>query len=367
MNGKQEWPKVLRVVWLTGGLVAVNEPEVLDVQLKTGPIGRRLATLRIPSFSSLFHALNAFGFSVVGTTFVSDSKQLEGIQATEFRAYGNNSDWPVWNTWQKWRQVVSAANRKCESQLMDVASRISAGLEYSELRLNDLAMSYSEQLHGQVYKRPTKSYQRFRDTNGPAVYKDIHALFWEMAVLRDVLAQFIALFCLSRSDITTLSSLLKSLNKLPSTDPVAQEIAGISNRDHLQGWLARFGSYRDCFTHSAPLQLASGFAFAVRDTRTLTNSSRVPQIYHALPEDPDDIRAKRSKGILFNSPESMNAASARKYDRSREPDALEYLHDSLCRLTDLANRLISRSPIKPEPVILTKDDIIGEITVTHGD
>jgi len=132
---------------------------------------------------------------------------------------------------------------------------------------------------------------------GPSVYKDIHALFWEMAVLRDVLSEFIAAFCLGRNDATTLSGLLRSLNKAPSTDSFAEEVDRISDRNSSQGWLARFGSYRDCFTHSAPLDLVSGFAFAIQDMLILKNSS-IPQIYYPLPEDPDGPHAENALRVF---------------------------------------------------------------------
>lgn len=137
---------------------------------------------------------------------------------------------------------------------MDVASRIAAGLEYSEMRLYDLAMSYSAQLHSHLKNDAPKPYQEFKDTMSPSVYKDIHALFWEMAVLRDALAEFIAVFCLKQSDATTLSGLLRSLKKISSLDDLAAEILTICDGAESTGWLGRFGSYRDCFTHSAPLE-----------------------------------------------------------------------------------------------------------------
>jgi hypothetical protein len=54
----------------------------------------------------------------------------------------------------------------------------------------------------------------------------------------------------------------------------------------------------------------------------------------------------------------------RKRERSTEPDALEYLHGCLYRFTDLAARLMCRSPLAPRPVIITKQDIIGDIKVS---
>ncbi len=365
MSPEQAWPIALRLVWLTGGLVAVNEPEKPDVHIKSNVRGRTFAEFRINSYSALFTELRSLGFLIIGTTFITDEEQLEGFRPPEFRAAGPVGGWPAWDARQQWRQIVFASGRKQQLRLMDVASRISAGLQYSEMRLYDLAVSYSGQLHGLLHTGEAKPYQAFKDTNSPAVYKNIHALFWEMAVLRDALSEFIAVFCLGRDDATTLSGLLKSLNKNPSTDSSAEEVRRISDRDSSQGWLARFGSYRDCFTHSAPLNLVSGSAFVVQDQLILKNSSSIPQIYYPLPEDPDDLMRDRARSVPFDPANRVNAAEARKHDRAKEPDAFEYLHCRLCQFTDLATRLILRSPIAPEPIVLSKDDIIGEVRVIH--
>ena len=365
MDVKQEWPFSLRLVWLTGGLVALNEPEDRNVHVRSHVLGRTFFSFSIASYPSLFAALKSLGFLIIGTTFVTDEKQLQGLRAPEFRAAGLRGGWSTWDACQHWRQIMFAASGQREMRLIDVASRIAAGLQHSEMRLYDLALSYSGQLHSHLSRDEPKLYQAFKDTNGPAVYKDIHALFWEMAVLRDVLAEFIAVFCLGRSDATTLSGLLRSLKKSPSSDQIAIEIVRISDHKTSSAWLARFGSYRDCFTHSAPLELASGFAFTIQDLHTLQNGLAVPQIYYALPESPDTLMGNRAQGLLFRSPDEIAAETVRKRERTKEPDALEYLHNCLGQLTDLAERLVSRSPVAPQPMTFGKDDIIGEIKISR--
>jgi hypothetical protein len=230
-------------------------------------------------------------------------------------------------------------------------------------RLHDLGNSYGKQLHGRVERQDPEPYVRFNDTFSSTVYKDIHSMFWEMAVLRDVLAEFIAVFCLGRSDATTLSGLLRSLNKSSSADAFAEEVQRIANSKSPEGWLGRFGSYRDCFTHSAPLNLVTGSAFAIQDQLVLKDSSSVPQIYYPLPAHPDDLMRERAKGVAFDPSSSSDPTRREKPDRAKDPDAPEYLHGCLCQLTDIATRLVARSPVAPEPIALTKDDIIGEIKV----
>ena len=98
----------------------------------------------------------------------------------------------------------------------------------------------------------------------------------------------------------------------------------------------------------------------------MKNASPIPQIYYPLPEDPDDLMRNRARGVPFDRANETKAARPRKRDRAKEPDALEYLHGRLCELTDLAARLILRSPIAPEPIVFSKDDIIGEVRIVQG-
>lgn len=365
MESQKDWPLALRYVWLTGGLVAINAPESDEVLIKTHVDGHSLCRFNIPAFGAIFPSLRRLGFRIIGTTFITDHKQLEGLRAPEFRTAGLDRGWPVWDVFIQWRQITTAASRENAMRLMDIASRIAAGFEFSEMRLCDLAMAYSAQLYSHFDPCEEKDYQAFQDTNSPAVYKAIHSMFWEMAVLRDVLAEFIAFFCLSRSEATTLGGLRRSLNAHSSGDPFADEIMAISCKDPL-GWLAKFGSYRDCFTHSAPLHQAAGITFAVQDRIVLPNGMVVPQIYYALPADPAEISKRRAKGALFETFKELAIAAARRHDRAKEPDALQYLHSCLCQLTDLAARLVGRSPIAPRPIVLTKDDIIGKVEVTQS-
>lgn len=364
MNKNAVWPPALRVVFLTGGLVAVSEPQTTIVTIQTNVIGRRIAQFQIPNYWAIFPNLKALGFKVIGATFITGSDQLEGTRAPEFRTAGLNGSWPLWDTFQKWRNIVSASAKANNMRLLDIASRIAGGLQMSELRLHDLSMSYSSQLHAHLKNDPPKEKQSFTDTFSPGVYKDIHSLFWEMAVLRDVLAQFIATFCLAREGITTASSLRKSLKKSPSADVDANEFFKVTDKD-TSGWMASFGAYRDCFTHSAPLHEVEGMAWAVQDLVPLTNGSNVPQLYYPLPSDAEELSSRRAKGPLFASFKEMVQNASRTRERSNEPDALEYLHNCLCRFTDLATRLIQRSPLAPQVVVLTKEDIIGEITVNQ--
>lgn len=364
MNTENNWPVAFRFVWLYGGLVAVNEPHSNIVSIQTSVNGRKLDVFTTPTYGDVFLVLKLRGFQIIGVTFVTDAAQVEGTRAQVFRMAGLERGWPLWDAFQAWRNIVSAAAKANDMRLLDISSRIASGLQFSEMRLCDLAMSYSAQLHAYLKDGAPKEIQAFKDTLSFGVYKDIHSLFWEMAVLRDVLAQFVAIFCLERNEISTLSGLRKSLKKDPSIDVEASEFLRSSEKN-TGGWMAQFSAYRDCFTHSAPLHEVEGVSWAIQDLLTLKDGHTVPRIYYPLPHDAEELSRRRAKGPLFSSFEDMVMSAGRKRERSSEPDALEYLHSCLLRFTDLATRLIRRSPLSPRPMVITKQDIIGDIKVSY--
>ncbi len=178
---------------------------------------------------------------------------------------------------------------------MDVAARLTSGFTYSELRLHDLAESYAIQLRGLGRWSAIKEwqeYQDYSDLNSPRVYKNIHALFWEMAVLRDVLAEFAAKFCFSMRGVTMLSSLAKMLRKSLNRDELAEAFLSATSQ---KGWLRSFTEYRNFFTHVMPLQEMTDADFAVQDLRRLASGLEIPQMYYPLPQDIEKARRELLK------------------------------------------------------------------------
>lgn len=250
--------------------------------------------------------------------------------------------------------------------LMDVASRIAIGLNYNEMRLLDLVEAYSIQLRGRLYKDTPKEYTRFQDTNSFSVYKAIHALFWEMAVLRDTLAEFSAKFCFG-SQLNTIRGLTKELKKNPNhIDPLAKQLLEETDLE-TGGWLAIFTEYRNLFTHSAPMEQVAGIVFAVQDKRILSPDLSIPQIYYPLPANVAELARRRSRGPLFETfKELVDATSGHRPERGTEPDALEYLHNCFNKLTELAASLITRSPIAGKPICFSPENMIGKVRYTNA-
>jgi hypothetical protein len=364
VDPSKQWPYAARIVWLTGGIVAHNNPGA-EVDVCVGSNGPVLSRFSISSYGALFEFLKKQGYLIVGATFFVHTDEVAGLRPPEFRMAGFRSGWPLWSLRQQWRQIAFAAGKRNEMLLMNLASRISFGLEYGQIRLYDLVAAYAAQLGARSHGSTPSHYERFKDLNSREVYKAIHALFWELAVLRDALAEFAAAFCLSRPRVKTVAELLRSLRTQASTDPIAQEIESMADRSR-GGWLSRFTSYRNFFTHVSPMEWASGVAFTVQDSRRINDQLTVPQIYYPLPRDIEGLTDERSRGVFFSTMAALAQASARQPDRLFDPDALEYLHICLNHFVDFAAKLLLRSPLAPTPIRFTEEDLVGEIKWSPG-
>lgn len=364
MNSDSGWKNVARIVWGSGGTVPVCQPGP-NVQITTGVMGKQVAAYVIGAYGLLFESLRHRGFHVVGVTFVQHPDEVDQLYPAHFRAAGLSRGWRVWDVKQRWDQIAFAASRAGRLDLMDIASRLGAGFQYSEMRLHDVAEAYGIQLRAYTHGTDVREYQAFSDRNSARVYKTIHALFWELAVLRDALAEFAATFCLSITGVRTLRGLIKELRRMSLSDPLATTFLSAASQDS-EGWLSLFTDYRNFFTHIAPMQQAAHAAYTIQDMRQLAGGLQVPQMYYPLPQDIRQLGRKRSQGILPSSLEELAKQSFRRRSREVEPDALEYLHRCLDHFAALAESLIVRSPIAPVPVTLTADDIIGPITVHVG-
>ncbi len=358
-SSNNDWPHVCRIVWLCGGLVAVNEPGS-HVNIRAGVNGPIFYTLQLPSYGSLFHILVQVGFTVMGATFIQDTDEMRGIRPPEFRAWVGS--WRVSDLHQQWRQVAHTAAQTNEMVLLDVASRIASELMYCEMRLLNLTEAYSAQLFGRAQQGVLKEFERFEDLNSPPIYLAIHALFWELAVLRDNLAEFAAKFLFGFDHVTTFGGLHKKLSQNKcGNDDLADELI-TAGRD--TGWIAIFTAYRNFFTHSAPMEQAAEIAFAILDQITTADGHPAPQLYYALPDNIHELVKRRSGGILYkNFDELIAASTGKRPSRETEPDALYYLHASLQQMSLLAEQLIQRSPIAPKILQLTEADIIGPIKI----
>jgi hypothetical protein len=287
--------------------------------------------------------------------FVQHKDEIDQLYPAHFHAAAPSRGWKVWDVKRRWAEIAFAASKAAHPELMGVASKLSAGFENCEIRLLDLAEAYGIQLRAYVQRGKVDEYVMFSDRNSPRVYNAIHALFWELAVLRDRLAEFASRFCFSTHKVCKrFRALADELRQLSVSDALAGAFLSAADPES-KGWVWLFTEYRNFFTHDALLQQTAHCAYAIQDMRQLVDGTRVPQIYYPLPQDICQLR-KRSRGARLSLFEQTAKEPSRRSTRTAEPDALEYLHCCLDQYADLGQLLVTRSPIAPVPITLTAED-----------
>lgn len=365
----KEWPAVGRIAWLKGGLVAINEPGK-TVKIEAGIGGPILFSYQLNNFGSIFSTLVAQGFSVIGATYITDVEESQGIRVPEFRAYfAKQSKWRAFEIHQQWRQVAHAASQQDKMALMDIASRIATELSYCETRLQGLSEAYAIQLGSKGRQGALNHEGGFQDSHSQRVYMAIHAMFWEIAVLRDYFAEFAAQFVFGIEKVTKFAKLVPALARSGiDRDELAQMLLA-AGCDTPPGWLTIFSKYRNLFTHSAPMEKVANVAFAQLTQVSLPDGRKIPDIYYPLPRDVVEIASRRAAGEHYKSFEEFVGDSInrnRNLHRETALDALSYLHAVFEQMVVIAEMLILRSPLEPEMIHLTEKDIVGEVKVYRG-
>jgi hypothetical protein len=369
---QSEFPYVSRVCFLGGGLTALNNPGT-KVEVTAGVPGPILFEFEIIAFGSLFARLSQLGTLVIGCQFNQDPEELQALRPAVFRVFAVERGWLASDASTLWRQVAANSMQHDQMQIADGAARVAFELQAVEHRISQLCNAYSTQLRALVVKKEIEEYKRFDDLNSSAVVHCVHALFYELAVLRDYLAEFISRHVLSiygpsKTPICTMDGLRKRLKAEPVNDPLARDLIAITDQEKSEpGWLATLSAYRNLFTHVAPLQQATHRDFAVQEELHLQDGAKLPALYRPLPANAILLARTRSKGFPFDRfVDWAKASAAHRPNRTEQPDALEFLHAAVNRMADLSMRVVARSPVEPKPIELGPDDLVGPITIHRG-
>jgi hypothetical protein len=73
-----------RIVWMSGGVVAVNNSGP-ELQIEAGLGGRFIGSRRMPSYPSLFMTLSQKGFPILGATSIVSLEETQGLRPPQFR------------------------------------------------------------------------------------------------------------------------------------------------------------------------------------------------------------------------------------------------------------------------------------------
>lgn len=363
-----EWPAG-RIIHLFGGCRAINGFEPM-VYLDPAPIETESSALEVKSYGSAYPELEAFGLNIVGVDFYAHSLAIKELIPPEWRVcnHTKRTPWPCAQAIQKWSEIGHGAFQKKDGILWDQASRIAYQLRACTWRIREISESYKIQLNARVRQQDFKPGTRFVDGFTLPMYLALQAFLVDACILRDNLAEFAASFIFASRypalpKLTTMAGLKKHLiSKVESSsDQLLEQLKGYTDE---KGWIHILGCYRDLVIHSTPLAQAEQKLFAVCDVVDLGDQGKLPIIICPIPENPSEIRAARAKGTLFEDFSIQFEAFIQV--GITKLDGLQYVHQVLGDLSELALELAEYSPVPPTRMTFDKTNIIGPVVVKRG-
>lgn len=363
-----DWLAV-RIVHLKGGARAVNEKGP-SVKLYPTATNNKQAEFKINSYHQLFSGLEQIKIPVIGVDFYTYPYQLDGRDIPEWRPFykDEKSIWGNEEGARLWSNISTGAHKIRNGRLWDLSSRVSHQLRVCAWRLRQASAAYEAQLNARIKKNDFEVGNRFCDGFTWLCYMSIQSFLVDACIIRDYLAEYASHFVFGPmlddavTNITTMSGLRKKvLNRIDIDDPLLAEILSITSSE---GWLKELGSYRDLVVHSAPIAQAEKRLFAICDALPIDETGSIPAIRCPIPENPSLISSYRAKGSLFEDFEVQFKLFVKAMENDApQKDCLDYCYTSLGKLSNLANKLASRTPVKPEMMVFDESNIIGDIKV----
>lgn len=366
---EEEW-KSCRVVHSIGGLRLINEYGP-PVRIIPKALNGKVATFETPNYGGLFNRTKRIGLPIFGVEFLTHAAQFDGKDIPEWRSYyrSGSSAWGNEECAQLWNNISVGAHKNKNGRLWDVGARISQQLRVCGWRLKELSDSYNAQLLSVAEDKDFSSNSRFMNGYTWLCYLSMQSFLVDACILRDYLSEYAAGFVFAgvdnkrRMSITTLSGLKKHvINGLDVDDPIAKELKKITSDN---GWLKELGAYRDLAVHSAPLAQAERLLFAIAKKINIPGGE-LPYICCPMPKNPGGISASRANGSVFDDFEKqINRYVGVGDEEYGYIDGLEYCHEILGLMSGLANKLASRSPVKPQIMVFDRSNIIGDIKTSR--
>lgn len=349
---KEDWPICGRTVFLSGGPVAVIEPQSDLVTFWPNAIDGKTAEIKIEKYSKLFHAINLTNLKIIGVEFTTNYSEFSGESPKQFRGYINqDSVWSNWDATQKWSGIALSSFRNKNGLSFDLSNRISFQLTTINNRLKNLALSYQTQLNAISLNGNFKNNRRFQDGFTDLVYQEFHSFLFDAGILRDNLCEYVYNFsnggaCKQEGkEVTTASGLLKALKRMTDCSELESYLKKEMSPD---GWLFELGNYRDLVMHSAPINIASHRLYAIQESITILGDKVLPAVRFPLPANPEQLYSERSKKSDFNKYiDQFKELSRISMEDRGAYDCLEYAHKVFGLLTNLSLEISNQSPYKP--------------------
>lgn len=360
----------IRIVHLHGGCRAINDLEPRVVFQPNAIDGKR-GDFFLTTYSSIYANLLKLGANIVGVDFYSNKFEVEGSVPPNWRPYHRppRAGWIWAETVQLWRNIAFAAFKDQNAKLWDISARVAYQLRACGWRLRDLSELYSRQLNARIMGKLFKAGEMFKDQFTDLLYLALQGCLVDACILRDFLAEFIFEYVFASEStsrvfrVVTMSGLKKYvLNVQTGSNSFTDELKQATGEG---GWITILGSYRDLVVHSVPLALAEHKVFIVCNTVTINGQNKLPIIICPIPANPTEITRKRSKQVEDFSVLFESFVRAGK-DGPPKIDGLQYAHEVIGKLAELASECIKYSPIPPNPIVLERTDILGPPEIIDG-
>ncbi len=350
-----EWPNVIRILHLLGGLRAINNPGASVAVVPTTTL-RPPASFQIATYHDLFDNAARQGLSVIGCDFLSDPEEVSGLSDPDWRprtALVEKMEWPAFEVQQLSARIGHAAAQDNNMSVFEKARHVATQLRICNWRLRDLSEAYHRHLAATCQAGAFKAGQGQDGRHSQHVFISAHAMFSELASLRDHLATFAAreIFQLSDGNVDNWDRLLRDKGFERSEEPLAIFLRAAASS------LSDFGEYRNLFVHNAPLSDASGRAF-VRHQNLTTPMGDLPTATLPLPRKPRELRSRLRTGKALESFDAWIEIARGPRDG---PETLEFCHSTLANLVHLAYTIAASSPVAPRTARITAADTIGGI------
>lgn len=351
-----DWPPVLRTFHLAGGLRFV---EIGPGKAILGPLAAADVSIRYESYSGVAGTIaQRLGLPILGCEFFRDELEVENLFPAAWRAVmpRRQNEWPTQIAEINWSGLSNVARRRSDPHLYLIAGAITSQYRFAAVRLQELSELYSDRLNSLLKTNDKLAEdQLFSGGFTDRLFSSIHAAFFEIATLKDYLAEYIGQQIYQDPMIDSFKKLNDLLLKAPRGGALEDEILSISGNG---GWLKDFSDRRNTFAHRMPFDRLSGSgAFHVK-RHVSPNSIAMWLLFVPMPAA---VSPNFKKGFsLPADDDSFTRAAVEAFKSSKsQPDTLEYLFDIFAKLTDFGNRLRTTFPHEPEMTSLSEADIVS--------
>jgi hypothetical protein len=344
-----------RIVHLLGGLRAVDDQsQTVSIQVARD---QRFAQLPTPPYPDLYGQLLALGLRPIGVEFVN-SQTYRGLEAPDWECASAAEAFKIRKERNLWTEVRHAAVTDRRLEVVDMASRAATYLDLLPLRILQLSEAYNKALRAKRADGQKDDTLFFQNSFNRYIDAAIHGFVADAASFRDLIAESVWKLVLNeQASVTTLATFLKKAAS--HSHPLAQSIV-MAGQDG--GWLKNLTSLRNHITHVAPVGRASDFHFCAPRRVKIGPDIEAIALHYPLLDATGAVRQEPDP-IDYNDEADLRAKLERYRQFSETSiDALEYAWTTLGQLVDLLAEMRVASGLRSEAVIITDDDLVGEIT-----